>query len=134
MTALRRSAARIAVVSAAATISAAVIAAVVVVSDAPGSGSGTAFDACISQTRSLVLTHHRSGDKVIETIKDRAHSEVVGEFARLPSERAAEAFPTPVTGAAARNGRYVMFTNDLVGRDPTAVERCFDRVFPLDGA
>ena len=113
---------------------AAAIAAVVVAFATPGSSSAKAFNACIHQTRFLVLTRHGSGNKVIEMIKDRARGAVVGEFARFPSERAAEAFRTLLAGAAARNGRYVMRTTVAVGRDAGAVEVCFDRVFPLDGS
>lgn len=39
-----------------------------------GRDAGTAFNACISQTRFLVLVRHGSGSKVIEKIKDRARS------------------------------------------------------------
>ena len=60
-----------------------------------GSGSVAAFNACISQTRFLALEEHRSGNKVIEMLKDRAHGAVVGQFAVLRSVRAAVALPTP---------------------------------------
>lgn len=63
-----------------------------------GGGAGAAFNACISQARFLVLVRHASGNKAIETIKDRAHGAVVGEFALLfPSERQ-KRFPPPSQG------------------------------------
>jgi hypothetical protein len=100
-----------------------------------GSSSATqAFNGCISQTRFLVLVQHGSGNNVNEMIKDRMRGVVVGDFAALRSERAAEAFPTTLAGSGARNGRYVVFTTVPVGRDATAIERCFDRVFPPFGS
>jgi hypothetical protein len=96
-------------------------------------GSVAAFNACISQTRFLVLVRHGSGNKVIEMIKDRAHGAVVGEFALLPSVRAAEALPTPfgIAGAGAANGRYVLFNRAPLGRDASAIERCGEPEFPV---
>lgn len=49
-----------------------------------------AFNACIGQSRFLVLEEDRVGNKIIETLKDRAYGVVVGQFAVLPSVRAAE--------------------------------------------
>jgi hypothetical protein len=49
-----------------------------------GRGAGAAFNACIGQTRFLVLVRHPSGNKVVEMIKDRARSAAVGEFAHRP--------------------------------------------------
>jgi hypothetical protein len=121
------------VASAAAVISVvafAVVAFAVVAFAGRGGGAGAAFNACISQTRFLVLARYASGSEAIEMIKDRAHGAVVGEFALLPSERAAEAFSTTLAGSGAQNGRYVVFTTVPVGRDATAIELCFDRVFP----
>ena len=122
---------RAAVVASAAAV-VAVVAVLVVAFAARGSGGANGFNACISQTRSLVLTRHESGSQLIEMVKDRARGALVGEFARVPSVRAAEVFPATLAGAAARNGRYVMFTEIPVGRDAGAIELCFDRAFPLD--
>jgi hypothetical protein len=98
-----------------------------------GSGSAAAFNACISQTRFLVLEKHRAGNKVLEMIKDRAHGAVVGQFAVLPSVRATEALRTPfgIAGSGAVNGRYVLFTRTPLGRDASAIERCGEPEFPL---
>jgi hypothetical protein len=98
-----------------------------------GSGSVAAFNACISQTRFLAVEEHRSGNKVIEMLKDRAHGAVVGQFAVLPSVRAAEALRTPfgIAGTGAVNGRYVLFTRTPLGRDASAIERCGEPEFPL---
>jgi hypothetical protein len=123
------------VAASAAAVSSVVAFAVFAVVAVGGSGGGgvAAFNACISQTRFLVLAKHRSGNKVIEMIKDRAHGAVVGQFALLPSVRAAEALPAPfgIAGAGAANGRYVLFTRAPVGRDASAIERCGEPEFPL---
>jgi hypothetical protein len=97
-------------------------------------GSVAAFNACIGQTRFLVLVRHGSGNKVIEMITDRANGAMVGEFALLPSVRAAEALPTPfgIAGAGAANGRYVLFNRAPLGRDASAIERCGEPEFPVD--
>jgi hypothetical protein len=120
---------RVAMVASAAAVISVVAFAVVAFAVRDG-GARPAFNACISQTRSLVLGRHASGNKAIALIRDRAHGAVVGEFALLPSERAAEAFSTTLAGSGAQNGRHVVFTTDPVGRDATAIELCFDRVFP----
>jgi hypothetical protein len=114
------------VASAAAVIS--VVAFTVVAFVGRGGGVGAAFNACISQTRFLVLVRHESGNNVIEMIKDRAHGAAVGEFALLPSERAAEALTTTLAGFGARSDRYVVFTTvPPLDPDATAIERCWDR-------
>ena len=82
-----------------------------------------AVNACITQTRFLVLVRHGSGNGVIEMIKDRDGA-VVGEIA---SGRT----PATLGGAAAADGRYVMSTATPVGRDATVIEDCWDRVFPI---
>jgi hypothetical protein len=100
----------------------------------PGSGRDggvAAVNACITQTRFLVLVRHGSGNNVIEMIKDRAHGAVVGELAVLPSDREAEAFPVTLAGSGARNGRYVMATATPLGRDAAAIEGCTDRLFRI---
>jgi hypothetical protein len=70
----------------------------------------------------------RQGDgnsSLVETIEDRVHDAVVGEVAtnRPPT--------TILGGAAAANGRYVMSTATPLGRDASAIERCWDRFFPV---
>lgn len=95
-----------------------------------GPGQPEAFNSCVRQTRFLVVVPHRSGTTVIELIKARGHSAVVGGFAALPSARAANLFPTANAGSGARNGRYVMFTTVALGRNASAIQDCFDRFFP----
>jgi hypothetical protein len=91
-----------------------------------GSGDGgiAAFNGCVTSTRFLVLVSHGPGNGLVETIKDRVHEAVVGEVA---TDRA----PTTLGGAAAGNDGYVMSTATPLGRDATAIERCWDRVFPI---
>jgi len=124
----RRLGARVAMVAtAAAVISMVAVAVVVFVGsgrDSRNSDGVAAFNACISQTRFLVPARHGSGNRVIETIKDRVRGAVVGE---VDSGRT----PTTLGGAAAANGRYVMSTATPLGRDATAIEGCWDRFFPI---
>jgi hypothetical protein len=68
-----------------------------------GSGSVAAFNACIGQSRFLVLEENRAGNKIIETLKDRANGAVVGQFALLPSVRAAESLRTPLQDRRVRS-------------------------------
>jgi hypothetical protein len=98
-----------------------------------GSGSVAAFNACIGQSRFLVLAENRAGNKIIETLKDRANRAVVGQFAVLPSVREAESLRTPfgIAGSGAVNGRYVLFTSIPLGRDASAIERCGEPEFPF---
>ena len=115
------------VVTAAAVISMVAFAVVALVGsggDGVNSGGVAAFNACITQTRFLVLVGHEPGNSVIETIKDRVPGAVVGEVA---SGRT----PPTLGGAAAANGRYVMSTATPLGRDANAIEGCWDRVFPM---
>jgi hypothetical protein len=100
--------------------------AVVVVAFVGGGNSGGvgAFNACIAQTRFLVLVRHGYGNRLVETIKDRVRDAVVGEVA---SNRPA----TTLGGAAAANGRYDMSTATPLGRDATAIEGCWGRFFPI---
>lgn len=97
------------------------------------SGSVAAFNACIRQTRFLALRDHRAGNERIEMIDDREDGAVMGQFAVLPSVRAAEAVHTPfgIAGTGAVNGRSVLFTRTLLGRDASAIERCGEPAFPL---
>jgi hypothetical protein len=112
--------------SAAAVLS--IVAFAVVAFVGPGGGVGAAFNACISQPRFLVLVRYGPGNSGIEMIKDRAHGAVVGEFALLPSERAAEALTTTLAGLGARSDRYVVLTRvPPLDPDATAIERCWDR-------
>ena len=123
----RRQVARLAIVATAAGVIFMVAFGVVAfVSSGRGGGNNggvAAVNACITQTRVLVLVRHGSGNGVVETIKDRARGAVVGEVA---SGRT----PATLGGAAAANGRYVMSTATPLGRDATAIEGCWDRFFP----
>lgn len=92
--------------------------------DGGNSGGVGAFNACITQTRFLVLVRHGDGNSVVETIKDRVRDAVVGEIAT-------DSPPITLGGAAAANGRYVMSTATPLGRDATAIEGCWDRFFPI---
>ena len=124
----RRLRARVAVVATAAAVISmgafAVFAFVGSGGDGGNSGGVGAFNACITQTRFLVLVRHGDGNSVVETIKDRVGDAVVGEVATDRS-------PTTLGGAAAANGRYVMSTATPLGRDATAIEGCWDRFFPV---
>lgn len=84
------------------------------------SGDVGPFNVCIAQTRFLVLVRDGYANGVVETIKDQAHGAVVGEVATGPA-------PTRLGGAAAGDGRYVMSTATPLGRDASAIERCWDR-------
>jgi hypothetical protein len=110
------------VATAAALISGAVVVAVFV--GGGNSGGVRAFDACITQTRFLVLVRHGYGNSLVETIKDRMLDAVVGEVA---TDRPA----TTLGGAEGVNGRYDMSTATPLGRDATTVEGCWGRFFPL---
>ena len=99
-----------------------VVVVVAFVGASDGGGVG-AFNACVAQTRFLVLIRHGYGNSFVETIKDRVRGTVVGEVA---TDRP----PTTLGGAAAVNGRYDMFTATPLGRDTTAIEGCWGRFFP----
>jgi hypothetical protein len=92
--------------------------------DGGGRGAMAAFNGCIRQTPFLVLVRPGSGSGVIETIKDRGRGAVEGEVA---SGRASAI----LGGAAAGNGPYVMSAATPLGRDPSAIEGCWDRFFPI---
>jgi hypothetical protein len=89
-----------------------------------GRGALSAFNGCVRQTPFLALMPSGSGSGVIERINDRARGDVEGEVA---SGRAA----AMLGGAAAGNGSYVMSTATPLGRDPSAIEGCWDRFFPI---
>jgi hypothetical protein len=120
----RRLRARVAVAATAAVISMGAFAMFAVVGSGDGNSRVGAFNACITQTRFLVLVRHRDGNGFGETIKDRVRHTVVGE---VVTDRS----PTTLGGAAAANGRYVMSTATPLGRDATAIEGCWDRFFPV---
>jgi hypothetical protein len=92
--------------------------------DSGNSGGLEAFNACITHTRFLVLVRYGHGNSVVATIKDRVRGAVVGEVT-------AGRTTSTLGGAAAGNGRYVMSTATPLGRDATAIERCWDRFFPI---
>jgi hypothetical protein len=91
-----------------------------------GSGAGglPAFNACVRRAPFLLLVHHGSRDEILETIKDRARGSVEGEVGLGGGV-------TPLGGAAAGDGRYVMSTTTPLGRDPSAIESCWDRGYPI---
>ena len=89
-----------------------------------GGGGMSAFNACIRRVPFLVLVRHGSRDKVIETIKDRARESVEGEVG-------IGAGTTTLGGASAGGGRDDMSTITPVGRDPGAIENCWDSVYPI---
>ncbi len=93
-------------------------------SDGGRGGGMKQFDACITGSRFLVLTRHGRGI-VVETIKDRARRDVVGEVTvnRQPA--------VMLGGAAAEADGYVMSTATPVGRDARTIEECWDRPFPV---
>ena len=100
----------------------------VVASGSGGAGGGvTAFNACIRESRFLVVVRHRPGNGVVETINDRARGALEGDVA---SDRGAPV----IGGAAAAGGRYVMSTVTPLGRDASAIERCWDSAFPIADA
>jgi hypothetical protein len=88
------------------------------------SGGVGAFNACVTQTRFLVLVRHGDANSFVETINDRVRGGVEGQVT-------AGRTPRILGGAAARNGRYVMSTATPVGRDASAIEGCWDRFFPV---
>jgi hypothetical protein len=88
------------------------------------SGGLGAFNACITHTRFLVLVRHGYGSSVVATINDRLRGAVVGEVTTGRT-------PSTLGGAAAENGRHVMSTATPLGRDASAIERCWDRFFPI---
>jgi hypothetical protein len=81
------------------------------------------FNTCINGDHSLALMRHRPGSRVIVTIMDRQHGTIVGEVATGRT--------TTLGGAAAINGRYEMSTATPTGHDASAIERCWDRFFPI---
>jgi hypothetical protein len=94
-------------------------------SDGGASGGMKQFNACITGNRFLVLVRHGRGSIVVETIKDRARRDVVGEVTvnRHP--------PVMLGGAAAEDDGYVMSTATPLGRDARTIEECWDRPFPV---
>ena len=89
-----------------------------------GGGGIAAFNGCVTGTRFLVVVSDGPSNGLVETIEDRVHDGVVGEVA---TDRA----PTTLGGAAAGNDGYLMSTATPLGRDATAIERCWDGVFPV---
>jgi hypothetical protein len=58
-----------------------VVVVVIVAFSGGNSGGAGSFNACITQTRFLVLVRHGHGNSFVETIKDRERDAVVGEVA-----------------------------------------------------
>jgi len=82
------------------------------------------FNACIGHSQFLTLARDRSGSKVLEVIDDRARDAKVAE---VTSGRDAGT----LGGAAAGNDRFTMSTATPLGRDASAIERCWDRYSPI---
>lgn len=95
-----------------------------------GSGGVPAFNACIRQHRSLLLLHPRSKG-VVETIRDRASGALEGEVTTGSTMQSGTLEPLMLGGAAAGGGRYTMSTVTPTGRDPGAIETCWDGPFPI---
>jgi hypothetical protein len=82
------------------------------------------FNACIGRRQFLALARDRPGTNVIEVIDDRARGAKVGQ---VTSGRGGGT----LGGAAAGNGRFTMSTATPLGRDATAIERCWDQYSPV---
>ena len=108
----------------AAFISMGAVVVVVVAFGGSNSGGVGAFNACITQTRFLVLVRYGYGNSLVESIEDRVRDAAVGQVA---TDRPR----TSLGGAGAVNGRYDLSTATPVGRDATAIEGCWDRFFPI---
>jgi hypothetical protein len=98
--------------------------------DTGGGGGLPAFNACIRQHRFLLRRHSRSKG-VVETIRDRASGALEGEVTTGSAMQAGALEPLVLGGAAAGGGRYVMSTVTPTGRDPYAIESCWDGPFPI---
>jgi hypothetical protein len=111
-------------------ISVAVIAAgayaVIGVSDTGDSGGLGVFNACIDHKQFLVLVRHGNQHGVIEALRDRKSGALMGEV--VPNHGP---FPIMLGGAAAATNRYVMSTATPLGRDPSAIENCWDSYSPV---
>jgi hypothetical protein len=82
------------------------------------------FNACIGRRHFLTLARDRSGGKLVEVIDDRARGAKVGQ---VTSGRDGGI----LSGAAAVNGRFTMSTATPLGRDASAIERCWDEYSPI---
>lgn len=82
------------------------------------------FNACIARNHFLDLVRDRHATGFVEVINDRAEGAKVGE---VTSGRAASI----LGGAAASNGQFTMSTATPLGRDATAIERCWDQLSPI---
>ncbi len=91
-----------------------------------------AFNACINRSRFLVLTKQASGGRGIETIRDRAHMDIVGKFAVFPSVSAAQTFAgtLPASGSGVIKDRMVLLTTAADGRDTNVIQTCGEPEFP----
>lgn len=87
----------------------------------PGLG---VFNACIARRHFLGLVRDPDAGDIVEVINDRAEGVKVGE---VTSGRAAGI----LGGAAASDGRFTMSTATPLGRDATAIERCWDQFSPI---
>lgn len=96
-----------------------------------GRGGLPAFNACIRQDRSLLLLHSWSKG-VVETIRDRGSGALEGEVTTGSAIRFGALEPLMLGGAAAGGGRYTMSTVTPTGRDPYAIEHCWDGPYPID--
>jgi 3-deoxy-D-arabino-heptulosonate 7-phosphate (DAHP) synthase class II len=128
----RRTATRIAgLITAVVVVSMVIVAVVALVGDGK-TDNVRAFNACISRSRSLVLTKQASGGRTIETIRDRAHMNIVGKFAVFPSVSAAQTFAgtLPSSGSGVIKGRMVLLTTAADGHDTNVIQTCGEPEFP----
>jgi hypothetical protein len=90
------------------------------------SGGLGVFNACIDQKQFLVLARNGNRHAVIETLKDRKNGVLMGEVTHNTGP-----LPIMLGGAAAATNRYVMSTSTPLGRDPSAIEGCWDSYSPV---
>ena len=100
--------------------------AVIAVSNTDGKGGLSVFNACLDQRRFLVLVRHGNQHGVIETLRDRKSGALMGEV--VPNTGP---LPIMLGGAAAATNHYVMSTSTPLGRDPSAIENCWDSYSPV---
>lgn len=123
---------RFARIVAAVAVPVAALVAIVIALHSGRPGVGT-FNSCLSHLRFLVATEHKSGGRIIDTVTDRSHGTVVGEFTVFPSLSAPESLTNaiPPDGTVENNGPMVLFTRVSTGRDANAVLTCGIPEFPV---
>ncbi len=99
---------------------------VIAVTNTGDNGGLGVFNACLGQNRFLVLVRRGNQHGVIETLRDRKSGALMGEV--VPNTGP---LPVMLGGAAAATIRYVMSTSTPLGRDPSAIENCWDSYSPV---